>query len=433
MKSFKREQPDSLAKEIFKNLKEISTTALLIGTPLGLITLYSLTFLIGRPELFLASIAVDTNLFVWLATFILLLAAFYITAGSSSIIYIITLKSINSTTGLKKYLSKTFLIGTILSLFCLLTSVLTNLASAKKTFLAVYVVAVIFVLFSLYFFRGGNIFARRNLISKKNTKNTKNKSTKDRRSIGVIKTTQKLEVFKKSKIFKFFLTSALLFYRAYHYTIYILKSKVPPISYIINICKKIKIPPRYFIFSLTYALPISLCCILYIIPLDFILKSAKLSEDKEDYKVIIAAVILFEYGILPGILFYSTKNSGREKFKSAIFAISASMTVIFIFTPGLYVTTVLSTARALGVQSFEGREYLIDKNIPINKYINSEWDVKNLPSGGVQITAVTLYKFSGIIYLCPKTFKTMKVSDWKNNSSNCLVEDQKNIKQIPKL
>ncbi|MFK4134353.1 hypothetical protein ACI2KR_18985 [Pseudomonas luteola] len=167
MKSFKREQPNSLAKEIFKNLKEISTTALLIGTPLGLITLYSLTFLIGRPELFLVSIAVDTNLFVWLATFILLLAAFYITAGSSSIIYIITLKSINSITGLKKYLSKTFLIGTILSLFCLLTSVLRNLASAKKTFLAVYVVAVIFVLFSLYFFRGGNIFAKRNLISKK--------------------------------------------------------------------------------------------------------------------------------------------------------------------------------------------------------------------------------------------------------------------------
>jgi len=398
--------------------RELLSGLSLSGLGLGFWTLYSYASLIGRPELFLSSISIGPSLFAWVATFVFFVFVFFFFVCANSLVFIYLVSIINARSSLREYVSRWILIC-LMAVFSVTIMIARGTNSTVLAISGGYFFCLGLLVWLSMFSRGGELVLINALrVNKSAFKASANVAMKKRKEAKAYIKAKKIfdQMISKKIILWIYAGSGLyLFFRLLRACIFLLG------------VMKIRFPffLRKSLLFVLLALAITLFSLVTFYPAYLVYKLANASGD-DAFRAFLVAVVAFQYGILPGVLYYRSISKGWAKIRQVAVAFLVSLFVIFAVAKGVYSKLLVHTALSMGVRVDGVGVYLVDKKYPMELMKYTSWSPEQV-GGFTKVRGMIAYQFSSITYLCPPDFDGTEVELWANRSSECLLGDKESI------
>jgi len=201
---------------------------------------------------------------------------------------------------------------------------------------------------------------------------------------------------------------------------------------VLFIAKKIKnifrLKPE-LVLSCVYVTGLSvlftLCSIFVFYP-SYMMYGLAMRSGENVFSASLIALVVFEYGLLPGVLYFNSKERGWARIRkiAAIWAIA--IFVIFFVAKGVYGRLLYHTASAMGVRVNEAQVYLVDDKYPINLMAGKDWEAEQAGKY-TKVRGLVVYQFASVVYICPPNFDGKELTYWASNAAQCLIADRSSI------
>jgi|GEM_PF-2567583 len=409
----------NLSKLLVEHKKEVISAFGLFGLGLGFWTLFSYASLIGRPELFLSSITIGPSLFAWIATFVFCVGVFFVFIWISSLLYLFTVGLFRARPKLKRFVSMCVLCFILLTFSVFMVAAMVTESAVHSLFIA-FLVCFIAVVAVSALSRSGELLLKSAL--KRGVKKVNCYDGDINRAEG-----KRTKAFKKLLGFFYLVRSNIvvrLFYERTGVAFLWRNIKEISLNFIDVFCRTAS-HIKAFYYRLLLTLVLTLCSIFMFYPSYLMYKVTSESGGGTIYAVL-GAVISFEYGVLPGVIYFNSKERGRARLSKLAIILFISALVILGATKGVFEKVLSYTALTMGVRLSEVREYLIDTKYPMDTLDNAGWEVESFDKYH-KVRGLLVYQFASVIYICPPEFSDQKISWWAEHSGSCLIGEKSTI------